>query len=401
MRRKKQIFLAYLLETPNFLSIFLYPIFLISISPILLDISNELNINLGNLNLILSFLIIGNIIGQLTSSLFNIKFRRFVIILTLYILLIPITLSLIFVTKLYLFYILYFLSGYVLGVIWIQANGFLLESEIENKNRLINVALIFFPIGAILAPLISILLSSLKLNWRYLYIIIVLLIVLTLVSYLILKRKNNPNKKINIERYEFKGIFINKNHNKIFIVSILTLFFYGITEAVIYTWSPTFFRIDRTLTAQSASLTVTIFWLAVTVGRIFVGIVLCRIKPYILAFWLTVISIIPLIFMIFISKGYIIFLTIFFVGLGYSGIFPLIFSNACLIYPKGKSILETILFVTTSLGASIAPYLTGLTLKLNIKYSMSIALIFMVLVSIFIILNMINYRKFVKNQNVC
>lgn len=398
---RKQIFLTYLLETPNFLSIFLYPIFLISISPVLLDISNELKVSLGSLNLIPSFLIIGNIMGQLTSSLFNIKFRRFVIIITLYILLIPITLSLIFATKLYSFYILYFFSGYILGVIWIQTNGFLLESDIENKNRLINIALIFFPIGAILAPLISILISSLKLNWRYLYIITVLLIVLTLAAYLILKRKNNSNKKINNGKAEFKGIFINKNYNKIFIVSVLTLFFYGITEAVIYTWSPTFFRIDKALTAQFASLTITIFWLAVTIGRILVGIVLCRIKPYIIAFWLSIISLLSLFFMIFISKGYIIFLTIFFVGLGYSGIFPLIFSTASLIYPKGKGILETILFVITSLGASLAPYLTGTTLQLNIKYSVSIALMFMVLVSLLLILNIINYRKFVKNQNVC
>lgn len=105
--------------------------------------------------------------------------------------------------------------------------------------------------------------------------------------------------------------------------------------------------------------------------------------------------------MIFISKGYTIFLAIFFVGLGYSGMFPIIFSTACLIYPKGKDILETILFVITSLGASLAPYLTGMTLQLDIKYSVSIALIFMVLVSLLLILNIINYRKFVKNQNVC
>jgi MFS family permease len=88
-------------------------------------------------------------------------------------------------------------------------------------------------------------------------------------------------------------------------------------------------------------------------------------------------------------------------GLGFSGIFPLIFSTASLIYPKGKGILETILFVISSLGASLAPYLTGMTLQLNIKYSISIALIFMLLVALLLILNIINYRKFVKNQNVC
>lgn len=400
MERKK-IFSTYLLEIPNFLSIFLYPIFLISISPILLDISNELKISLSSLNLILSFIIIGNIIGQLTSFLFNLKFRRFVIITTLYILLIPITLSMIFITRIYLFYIIYFISGYILGVIWIQANGFLLESDIENKKRLIYVALIFFPIGAILAPLLSIIISSLKLNWRYLYVVIIFLIIFTLASYVILKRKNKPNKKIDNEKYKFKEIFVNNNYNKIFIVSVLTLFFYGATETVIYVWSPTFFRIDKALSTQLASLTVAIFWLAVTIGRILIGIILCRIKPYILAFWLSALSLFSLMLMIFVSEGYTIFLAVFFVGLGYSGIFPLIYSNASLIYDKGKVILETILFVTAGFGSSIAPYLTGLTLKLNMKYSMSIALIFMVLVSILILLNIINYRKFIKNQNVC
>lgn len=400
MERKK-ILLTYLLETPNFLSIFLYPIFLISISPVLLDVSNELNINLDSLNLIISFLILGNIIGQLTSSLYNLKFRRFVIIAALYILFIPVTLSLIFVSRLYLFYIIYFISGYILGVIWIQANGFLLESDIENKNRLVNVALIFFPIGAILAPLLSIIISGLKLNWRYLYVIIILFIILTLASYIILKRKNNPNKKTDNEKYVFKEIFVNKNYNKIFIVSVLTIFFYGISETVIFTWSPTFFRIDKALPAQLASLTVTVFWLAVTIGRILVSIILCRIKPYVLAFWLSALSLLSLLPFIFTGKGYMVFIAVFFVGLGYSGIFPLIFSNASLIYAKGKGILETILFVSIGLGSSIAPYLTGLTLKLNIKYSMAIALIFMILVSVLIVLNIINYRKFIKNQNVC
>ncbi|MCL4385695.1 MAG: MFS transporter [Cyanobacteria bacterium] len=398
---RKQTLLAYLLETPNFLSIFLYPVFLISISPVLLDISNELHINLDSLNLIISFLIIGNIIGQLTSAFLNIKIRRFFIIIASYILLIPITLLLIFITRLYLFYILYFISGYILGVIWIQANGFLLESNIENKNRLVNIALIFFPVGAIFAPSISIIISNLRLNWRYLYILTIIFIVLILLAYILMKRKDNPSKKVNDEKVEFKGIFMNKNYNKIFIISILMLFFYGITEAVIYTWSPTFFRIDKALSAKLAGYTLMIFWFAVTLGRALVSTILCRIKPYIMALWLSVISLVSLFFMVIVSNGYFIFLTIFFVGLGYSGIFPLIFSTSSLIYPKDKGILETILFVITSLGASLAPYLTGMMLRLNAKYSISIALIFMALISFLLIINIINYKRFVRNQNVC
>ncbi len=389
------------METPNFLSIFLYPIFLISISPVLLDISNELSIDIAKLNLVLSFLIIGNIVGQLTASFLSIKFSRFVIIISSYILLIPLTVSLFFITKLFLFYIVYLFSGYILGIIWIQSNGFLLESKIENKNRLINIALIFFPIGAIIAPLLSISISTLNLNWRYLYAIILFFIVCILITYIIMKRKNAGTKILKEKTSGFKGIFINKRYNIIFFVSVFSLFFYGITEAIIYTWSPTYFRMDGNLTVQLASLTVTVFWVAVTIGRILVGIILCRIKPFILAFWLSVLSLISLSLMIFLSEGYMILVAIFFVGLGYSGLFSLIFSTSCLIYERGKGILETILFVVTGLGASLAPFITGLTFQLNLKLSLSTSMIFMLLVSLLLVVNIINYRKFVKNQNVC
>jgi len=292
-------------------------------------------------------------------------------------------------------------SGYILGIIWIQSNGFLLESEIENKNRLINVALIFFPIGAIIAPLLSIFISTLNLNWRYLYAIILLFIVCILVTYIIMKRKSSSTKILKEETSGFKGIFINKKYNIIFIVSALSLFFYGITEAIIFIWSPTYFRINNDITAQLSGLIVTVFLIAVTIGRILVGIILCRIKPYTLAFWLSVFSLISLSFMIFLSKSYMILVTIFFVGLGYSGLFSLIFSTSCLIYERGKSVLETILFVVTGLGASIAPFITGLTLQLNLKLSISTSVIFMLLVSVLLVVNIINYKKFVKNQNVC
>ena len=390
-----------MLETPNFLSIFLYPIFLVSISPVLLDISSELGIKPASLNLVLSFLIIGNIAGQLTSSLYNIKFRKFTVISMLYIILLPLVVSLFFITKLYLFYIVYFACGYILGVVWIQANAFLLDSKIENKNRLINVALIFFPVGAVIAPLLSIAVSALNLSWRYLYAVIIFLIALTLASYVVLKRKNKKEASAVEEKFKFKEVFAYKYQNRIFIISVLTLFFYGISETVIYTWSPTFFRLDRLMPPEFAGLTVTVFWLAVTIGRIFTGIILCRVKPYIYAGILSVMSLASLLFMILTDKVYLTFLAVFLVGLGYSGIFPLIFSNACLLYPKGRSMLETSLFVSTSLGAAIAPYLTGLMINMNIKYSISVSPVFMAAVLLLIILNIINYKKYIRNQNVC
>jgi MFS transporter, FHS family, glucose/mannose:H+ symporter len=286
-------------------------------------------------------------------------------------------------------------------VVWIQANAFLLESHIENKNRLINISLIFFPFGAAVAPLLNTFISILDLNWRYLYIFTIAIIMLTIVLYIMMKRNTKNNPEEYVKNKGFKSIFINNNYNRIFVITAFILFFYGIAEAIIYTWSPTFFRIDKVLNPVFASLTLTIFWSAVTIGRIIISTILCKIKPYIMVTGLSLLSLFSLFFMIFFSKGFVVLVAIGFVGLGYSGIFSLIFSTGSLIYKNGKNLLETVLFVISAIGGSLTPYLTGITSKLNIKFSMLLALITMVFIIVLLLINIINYKRFVGNQNVC
>lgn len=399
--RKRNIFFIYLVEVPNFLSIFLNPILLMSSSVLLLAISKDLNINITNLGFIFTFSILGSLLGELTSVLYNIKFRKISIIFISYILLILVIIALIFVTKLFLFYILYFLSGYILGVIWIQANEFLLESKIENKNRLINVSLIFFPVGAAIAPLFSIFILSLNLKWRYLYIIIIAIIILIMALYFLIKKRAGTNEAKPQKKQEFRNIFTNRNYNIIFIITVSILFLYGIAEAIIYTWSPSFFQINKIMNPVFSSFTLTIFWVGVGVGRIIISTILCRLKPYIMVIWLSFLSIISLFFMIFLSSGLMVLIAILFVGFGYSGIFSLIYSAGSLIYEKGKGVLETILFVITGLGAALTPYLTYSISRVSMTLSLSISLIMMCLIILLVLLNIYNYKKFVSNQNVC
>ena len=75
-----------------------------------------------------------------------------------------------------------------------------------------------YRIGAIIAPLLSISISTLNLNWRYLYAIILLFIVCILITYIIMKRKSTGVKILKEKTLDFKSIFINKRYNIIFIV---------------------------------------------------------------------------------------------------------------------------------------------------------------------------------------
>ena len=71
--QQKDSFKDYLLEIPNYLSIFIFLLFFLTLSPILLDISVSTGIKAVDLNLVFTFFTIGSVIGQLTSILYIIE----------------------------------------------------------------------------------------------------------------------------------------------------------------------------------------------------------------------------------------------------------------------------------------------------------------------------------------
>ena len=174
----------YLLEIPNYLAVFIFPLFFLTLSPILLDISVSTGIKIGDLGLIFTFFTVGSAIGQLTSILFNRKFSSLTVIVASLIMLIPITLALAQAKGMNVFYTLYFIGGYLLGVIWLQANQNIIRSRIKNKERVIALTLSFYPIGAVVAPYISSTIVSRGMDWQIFYYMLVFLILIAIILYL-------------------------------------------------------------------------------------------------------------------------------------------------------------------------------------------------------------------------
>ena len=187
---EKDRFIDYLAEAPNFLTVFIFSIFYNVASLMLIEISKSTGIATTNLSLVFTFYTIGVAIGQLTSVIYNRKFKKIQIILAGYVLTIPIAIIISFNSNLILFYILYLISGYLLGVIWIQAIQFVLENKVKNKDRIVTILLSFYPIGALVSPFISSTIIRMNLSWRFAYYVIVFLIVLNMILYvLILARR--------------------------------------------------------------------------------------------------------------------------------------------------------------------------------------------------------------------
>lgn len=63
-------FIDYLKEMPNFLSMFIFPVYFMTIGPMLLDMSKSTGISSADLSLIFTFFTVGSVLGQLTSVFF-------------------------------------------------------------------------------------------------------------------------------------------------------------------------------------------------------------------------------------------------------------------------------------------------------------------------------------------
>jgi MFS family permease len=389
----------YLLELPNYLSIFIVPIYFMTVGPMLIEMSNDTGFSSGDLSLVFTFFTIGLILGQLTSIFYNRRFRKLHIIIVSYIIVVICLILLGISKKLYLFYSLYFLNGYVAGIIWLQATTYILESKIKNKDRLTTIFLSFYPLGNITAPFIASALIENGLSWRYSYYITAVVAVIILIFYLVMMVRKD--KKIILEDREkinFKEIFVNKSINIIFIMGCVLLFLYCLSETIIATWSPTFLRTIRMLEIQTASLAVSVFWIAIFTGRMIVSFIAGKVKSNYIMLILSAIGIVSMALFVFAKTIFFIFIAIGFAGLGCSGIITLGISSASTVYEKGRGLLASIVFASVNAGVSLAPFITRLISSLNMIFSIALASIFMLFTGI-IILNKTLYENKIRMDN--
>ena len=387
MIEEKDRFVDYLAEIPNFFSIFIFSIFFNIASPILIEISKSTSILLTNLGFVFTFFTIGAALGMLTSVFYNRRFKKIQVIIAGYIVLIPITIVLGFSTSLILFWVLYFLSGYILGVIWIQANQFILVSKVRNKERIITIFLTFYPIGAFIAPFISSSIISAGFSWRSIYYIVIFMISINIILYIILLGRKSESASIQNEaKLPLKEIFTDKTKNLIFILILLAAYFYCSSEAIVATWTPTFLGLARNIPVQPASLALNLFWFFVIIGRLIVLTFAGRIKSTKIMLVISTLAIISMLVVVFIYNKYLIFILISIAGLGYSAMFPLLISVGSTLYEKGKGLLVTFLFLASNIGIASAPAITKFSSKASMQLSISFSFILMAIVTIIVLM---------------
>jgi len=385
---------GYLAELPNYLSFFILPCFISTLSPILIEMGRTLDADPRNLNFVLLCLTAGTIIGRFTLLFYKTRFKGINFIIISYPLLLVFTILLYFSRSLYTFYILYFFSGYILGAAMVIASDFLLRSPVKNDDRLITIASSFLPAGFITGLLVSPAIIKNGLDWKNIYILLVAIITMTLVLYVTITKKRkyaaaSPKGTIRL----FKDVFRDRSANTVFVIIFFIMIFYVTAEFVISNWTPTFLRMERSFDIQMAGIIVTVFWVSVVLGRIIISYLTARFSAYSIMITLSALSLFSSVSIMFAASINMAFISITILGLSISGLWPLIIYSGGAVYKKGRGTLLNMVFLASSAGTTLAPYLTRTISRTSMLFSMATPAIFMALVLMLLIVIIIIKKK--------
>jgi len=298
-----------------------------------------------------------------------------------------------------LFYILYFISAFFIGIIFINANVSIIEGKVENKDSIVNLSHSFFALGALTSPFFSSGIVSRQINWKFMYLAVIFFVLLSLISYIYMNKRNNTGKGLETENKTFpaKELFQNRNKLIYMIMTIILQFFYVLSEVTIFSWAPTFFRIEKLFDLYKASFIVSLFWLGILAGRLLVSFLSYKFSAGTLLISLSIISLTGLSLLIFPVSREINFIGAAITGLGFSGIPPLLISSAGTISSSGKDLALTMFFSIGTAGGIFIPFIIRAVAGQNLFLSMIIAIFFMVFIGILAVIRK-QYRKTLKGK---
>ncbi len=384
----------YLLEFPNYLSMFLFSFFMMLSSPILVDMGKSFNIGPESMNFIITNFLLGEIAGMLTLVFMVRKFSQKIIVVLVYIFLVPAAIGLMLVPSLTFFYVLYFASGFLLGIIFMNSNLSMLQGKVKNKESVVNLGHGFFAIGALVSPFIASSFVKAGINWKFIYIAVIVLAIACLISYIIIEKIKKASGSLDkkIKPTPFREIFKYKKRNIYMLLTAVLMLFYVMSEVTVFSWAPTFFRVEKLFDIYSASLIVSIFWVGILAGRLIISVLSYKYKAGVLLIVLSAISIAGFALLIFPAGQILNFAGAALVGLGFSGIPPLLISSGGRIFGSDVDVSLTTLFVIGIASGSFIPYLIKVISGYSFIFSMIIAIFFMAIFFIFVLIRKA-YRK--------
>ncbi len=207
-------------------------------------------------------------------------------------------------------------------------------------------------------------------EWRIMFPMFGIIILITVLSVSFLKVKEKQEKN---QRPTTFGTSLKALADKYILIMVIGIFLYVGAEVSMSSKIAVFFsekyNIDLT---KIGMLGVGVFFLSLTIGRFLGSVILNWMKPKLFLLITCIVSIIGL-GGIFIHNITTTWISVFFIGIGFANIFPLIFSITVDTLPEKTNEISG-LMITAIVGGAVIPPLTGIVADINLALSFIVPL---------------------------
>lgn len=344
----------------NYAIIFSFAAVVTISSPLLMYIASTFSLSLSQAGILftanfvgfVSLILMGGILADryskktvLTASLTGISFSLFLFTL---------------VPNIYLACVMMFLIGGFGGSIESVSNSIIIELYPDNATFYINLAQVFFGMGALLGPVTVGVMLGMGISWQSCYFTLGIIFLVLTVAFASIKLPLLPSE----ERLSWTDFTYLVKDQK-FLLICLCLFLYTGSEVGGWGWLSTFVKQNLRFSAVKSSLAVGVFWMSMIIGRFICTLLTRKVRIGYMVIMLSFLaSIVTWMFGILSSNQYFIWLLVTLMGLTYSGIWPLLVSYGCAQFEKNKGTVSALLMGSGGIGASIIPLSMGVIAQL-------------------------------------
>ncbi|MBB6023098.1 FHS family glucose/mannose:H+ symporter-like MFS transporter [Paenibacillus sp. JGP012] len=252
--------------------------------------------------------------------------------------------------------------GFGSGIIEPSVGAFTIEFTENQKAVAMSKLDVFFALGALLIPAAAALFIWLE-QWHLTFFTVAILALMLMLLWVSMPRSaaqylEQAGENTSDQRTEKKSRYSKKQLGLLTIFVVFFFVYMGL-ELGLMNFLPSILVERLDLSESIASLSVSILWIAMIVGRLFSGKIAEAVQYMPFLIWSTVGTLLFTMSMVFVSGQWVTYVLIFGTGLFMSGLFCIALVYANVLIPGMTERTTSILIASGGIGGAVLQYLTG------------------------------------------
>ena len=333
---------------------FLYGFYTAAVGSLLVPIGETFNVGIKIQSIVFPFNYFGQIVIIFFVGYFADRLGKKIVHITSLALLGFFALIFSYAESFYLILFLFLFMG-IFGIsINTIADASISDSFLKKKGFYLNIAHVFFGLGAMTSPVIFNLILSMTGDFRTIYFI------LFIISFLILFLISvSRYPSVNDEKIKLAAV-MELLRNKRFLYLCVFAFFSMGSQHAVSGWIPTLFQKNLDISQSLSNYSLSVFWLSIVAGRILMAFLSHRFREYFLLRILNFITFFILALSFFLKSYVFLIINYMVFGLLIGGFVPLIIAYSAEIYPRYSTTRVAIIFSFGTTGMLIISTVVGM-----------------------------------------